>query len=74
MTAQALFPLPGGVGGGEAAYGWLYTLLGKAAIGGILGCLVQRTIAWGVGIIGYVVYTRMKKELPSQQTVLSAEC
>src|SRR5206468_329645 len=40
MTAQALFPLPGGVGGGEAAYGWLYTLLGKAAVGGILGCLV----------------------------------
>ena len=62
MTAQALFPLPGGVGGGEAAYGWLYTLLGKAAIGGILGCLVQRVVAWGIGFIGYVVYTRMPKE------------
>lgn len=73
MTAQALFPLPGGVGGGEAAYGWLYTLLGKAAIGGIIGCLVQRTIAWGVGLIGYVVYTRMKKELPAQQPVLNTE-
>jgi hypothetical protein len=64
MTAQALFPLPGGVGGGEAAYGWLYTLLGKAAIGGILGCLVQRVIAWGIGFVGYLVYTRMKKEVP----------
>ena len=64
MTAQALFPLPGGVGGGEAAYGWLYTLLGKAAIGGILGCLVQRVIAWGIGFIGYLVYTQMKKEVP----------
>jgi uncharacterized protein (TIRG00374 family) len=64
MTAQALFPLPGGVGGGEAAYGWLYTLLGKAAVGGILGCLVQRVIAWGIGFIGYLVYTRMKKEVP----------
>jgi hypothetical protein len=62
LTAQALFPLPGGVGGGEAAYGWLYTLLGKAAIGGILGCLVQRVVAWGIGFIGYVVYTRMPKE------------
>lgn len=61
MTAQALFPLPGGVGGGEAAYGWLYTLLGKAAIGGILGCLVQRVVAWGIGFIGYVIYTRMPK-------------
>jgi glycosyltransferase 2 family protein len=65
MTAQALFPLPGGVGGGEAAYGWLYTLLGRAAIGGILGCLVQRVIAWGIGFIGYLVYTRMKKEIPA---------
>jgi glycosyltransferase 2 family protein len=62
MTAQALFPLPGGVGGGEAAYGWLYTLLGKAAIGGILGCLVQRVIAWGIGLIGYVIYLRMPKQ------------
>lgn len=71
MTAQALFPLPGGVGGGEAAYGWLYTLLGKAAIGGILGCLVQRVIAWGIGFIGYVVYTRMpKSELANDVTAL----
>ncbi len=62
MTAQALFPLPGGVGGGEAAYGWLYTLLGKAAVGGILGCLVQRVLAWSIGLIGYVIYTRMPKE------------
>ena len=62
MTAQALFPLPGGVGGGEAAYGWLYTLIGNAAIGGILGCLVQRVIAWGIGLIGYVIYLRMPKE------------
>jgi len=69
MTAQALFPLPGGVGGGEAAYGWLYTLLGKAAVGGILGCLVQRVIAWGIGFIGYIIYTRMKKELPAEVVV-----
>ena len=68
MTAQALFPLPGGVGGGEAAYGWLYTLLGKAAVGGILGCLVQRVIAWGIGLIGYLAYTQMKKELPVEPT------
>lgn len=67
MTAQALFPLPGGVGGGEAAYGWLYTLLGKAAVGGILGCLVQRVIQWGTGLIGYIAYTRMKRELPAPE-------
>jgi glycosyltransferase 2 family protein len=61
MTAQAMFPMPGGVGGGEAAYGWLYTLLGRAAIGGILGCLVQRVVAWGIGFIGYIIYTRMPR-------------
>jgi glycosyltransferase 2 family protein len=66
MTAQALFPLPGGIGGGEYAYGWLYTKLDKAATGGILGCLVQRVIAWGIGLIGYIIYTRMKKELPAE--------
>lgn len=65
MTAQALFPLPGGVGGGEAAYGWLYTLLGKAAVGGILGCLVQRVIAWVIGFVGYLAYTQIKKEMPA---------
>jgi glycosyltransferase 2 family protein len=62
MTAQALFPLPGGIGGGEAAFGWLYTLLGKAAIAGVVGCMVQRVIAWGIGFLGYLVYTRMKRE------------
>lgn len=72
MTAQALFPLPGGVGGGEAAYGWLYTLLGKAATGGILGCIVQRIISWGVGLVGYVIYTRMKRDLPNS-TIKPAE-
>jgi uncharacterized protein (TIRG00374 family) len=65
MTAQALFPLPGGIGGGEAAYGWLYTRLDKPATGGILGCLVQRVIAWGIGLIGYIIYTRMKRDLPA---------
>jgi len=72
MTAQALFPLPGGVGGGEAAYGWLYTLLGKSAIGGILGCLVQRVVAWGIGFIGYIVYTRMPPAERLQATSAAA--
>jgi hypothetical protein len=74
MTAQALFPLPGGVGGGEAAYGWLYTLLGRPAIGGILGCLVMRVVAWGVGFVGYLIYTRMpRSELPQAERVLVPE-
>jgi glycosyltransferase 2 family protein len=71
ITAQALFPLPGGIGGGEAAFGWLYTLLGKAAVAGVLGCMVQRVIAWGIGFIGYLVYTRMEKEvIPSSPAAI----
>jgi glycosyltransferase 2 family protein len=73
MTAQALFPLPGGVGGGEAAYGWLYTLLGKAAAGGIIGCLAQRIVAWGIGLLGYLIYLRMNKTPQPATVTASAE-
>ncbi|MEZ6140215.1 MAG: lysylphosphatidylglycerol synthase transmembrane domain-containing protein [Zavarzinella sp.] len=66
MTAQALFPLPGGIGGGEAAYGGLYALLGKPAIGGIVGCLVMRLIAWVVGLLGYMVFLSMKPHIPKE--------
>src|SRR5262249_21674453 len=39
MIVQALFPAPGGVGAGEAAFGWLYELVKKPAANGILGSL-----------------------------------
>ena len=62
VTAQAAFPLPGGIGGGEAAYGWLYTLLNRPASSGIVGCLVMRVLAWTVGFVGFLIYTQLKKE------------
>jgi uncharacterized protein (TIRG00374 family) len=56
MTFQALFPTPGGVGGAELAFGWLYTLAGKPATNGILGSLAQRMINCVLALSGYMVY------------------
>ena len=54
MTLQAVFPAPGGVGGGEAAFAWLYSVVGRPAANGILACLAQRVVSWSLGLIGYL--------------------
>ncbi len=64
MAAQAFFPAPGGVGGGELVFGWLYTVVGSPAATGVLGSLGQRMLALGLAICGFVVYLLMKKDLP----------
>lgn len=69
MTAQAMVPLPGGVGGGEAAYGYLYLLIDKPSSVGVLGSMVQRAVMYSLGFIGYLVYLTMKsdaKKLPEK--------
>ncbi|MFN4259079.1 MAG: lysylphosphatidylglycerol synthase transmembrane domain-containing protein [Gemmataceae bacterium] len=63
MTFQAVFPAPGGVGGAEMAYGWLYTLVGKLAAFGVLGSLAQRMIMWVLAFAGYLVYLRMRPSM-----------
>jgi uncharacterized membrane protein YbhN (UPF0104 family) len=63
MAIQAGFPAPGGVGGGEAGYGFLYGVLGFAVAAGVLGALVHRSITWVVGLTGYLVYLRMRPSL-----------
>ncbi|VTR98595.1 lysylphosphatidylglycerol synthase transmembrane domain-containing protein [Tuwongella immobilis] len=74
MIVLALFPTPGGVGGGEAAYAWLYTsMLGRAGVIGVLGCLAQRLITLGLGLIGYIVYLRMKTVDPQAMATPSSE-
>jgi uncharacterized protein (TIRG00374 family) len=65
VTFQAFFPTPGGVGGGEAAFGWLYTLVDKPLANGILMSLTYRMIAWGLGFVGYLVYLRMRAPRPA---------
>jgi len=62
MTAQAMVPLPGGVGGGEAAYGYLYLLIDKSSSVGVLGSMVQRVVMYSLGFVGYLVYLTMKSD------------
>jgi uncharacterized protein (TIRG00374 family) len=66
MIVQAFFPAPGGVGGGEAIFGWLYSLLGFPTEIGVLGSLGQRVLTWVLGAVGFVVYTFMKRQLPEK--------
>lgn len=70
---EALFPAPGGVGGGEAIFGWLYTLLGLPVSVGVAGRLTMRIVQWAVGLIGYIAYLRMKDELPIEEAEEAAE-
>jgi uncharacterized protein (TIRG00374 family) len=62
---EALFPAPGGIGGGEAIFAWLYTLLGKPFNVGFVGRLTMRILQWTFGFIGYIAYLRMKADLPA---------
>jgi uncharacterized membrane protein YbhN (UPF0104 family) len=63
MTVAAGIPTPGGIGGGDFVYGKLYDLLGYAFAAGVLGSLMQRCINWVLGLVGYLVYLRMKPGL-----------
>src|SRR5262249_12058574 len=63
--AQAFFPAPGGVGGGEAIFGYLYTLLGRPLDTGVIGRLTMRLVDWSFGFTGYMVYLWVKEELPA---------
>ncbi|MBX9624408.1 MAG: flippase-like domain-containing protein [Gemmataceae bacterium] len=71
--AQAFFPAPGGVGGGEAIFGYLYTLLGKPEGTGVVGRLTLRVAEWGFGFVGYLAFLRMRAELPAVEAEAEAE-
>ncbi|HET6573620.1 MAG TPA: lysylphosphatidylglycerol synthase transmembrane domain-containing protein [Fimbriiglobus sp.] len=66
FIVQAIIPVPGGLGAGELTFGGLYRLIrgeGGPAVG-LAGRLTLRLIEWTIGLIGYVVYLRMRTELP----------
>ncbi len=69
MTAQALFVTPGGVGGAELVYGELYRAFGAAFSAGVLASLIKRVIDWGTGLLGYLVYLRLRPALPAAAAV-----
>jgi uncharacterized membrane protein YbhN (UPF0104 family) len=63
MAIKAGFPSPGGIGGGEAGLGWLYTLAGGAFADGVFAALMERAVNWVLALAGYLVYLRMKPAL-----------
>jgi glycosyltransferase 2 family protein len=67
FIGQAFFPAPGGVGGGEAIFGYLYTLIGRDEASGAIARLTMRVADIGLGAVGYIVYLTMKKELPATE-------
>ncbi|GIW79743.1 MAG: hypothetical protein KatS3mg105_1550 [Gemmatales bacterium] len=69
MTIQAGFPTPGGLGGGEAAFGWLFAATGSAEATGVLAALVTRMIYWCLAFAGYFAYAGIKPASPDNQRV-----
>jgi uncharacterized membrane protein YbhN (UPF0104 family) len=63
LVVQAIVPTPGGAGGGEWGFGKLYQLFGGSQVNGTLGSLVQRVITWMLGLLGGVVYLRLRATL-----------
>lgn len=68
FIAQALLPLPGGIGAAELTFGGLYGLLrgkeGEAV--GLAGRLTLRVVEWVIGFVAYIAYLRTKAEIPSE--------
>jgi uncharacterized protein (TIRG00374 family) len=62
--AQAFFPAPGGVGGAEFIFGYLYTLLNRPEATGVVGRLTLRVVEWSIGLIGLYFFLRMRRTLP----------
>ena len=64
VAIQAGVPSPGGVGGGELIFGELYQLFGSASFSdGVLASLMFRVVSWALGLLGYLVYLRMRPAL-----------
>jgi uncharacterized membrane protein YbhN (UPF0104 family) len=71
FIVQALPISPGGVGVGEAAFAGLYKLSGRPEGRGVIARLSLRVAEWLIGILGYLMYLRMKAhhEIPSVEEV-----
>jgi uncharacterized membrane protein YbhN (UPF0104 family) len=83
FIGQAFFPAPGGVGGGEAIFGYLYELIRgepgnkelneAAATVGVFGRMTIRLCEWTFGLVGYLAFLRMRRELPVAEAEAAAE-
>jgi uncharacterized membrane protein YbhN (UPF0104 family) len=72
FASEAFIPLPGGIGAGEALFGWFYSLLGAPPANGILASLARRIITWGWSLVGYVVYLQMKPSLAKSMEAMNS--
>lgn len=63
LVIQAAPFFPGGAGIGELGFGLLYEWLGCSEAGGVLGSLVQRIINWTLGLLGGLMYLRMRSSI-----------
>lgn len=69
MTWQALFPTPGGIGGGEVGFGTLYRLIDYPETNGGLAGIMYRIINWSIAIVGYILYLRIKPTLTASEAM-----
>jgi uncharacterized protein (TIRG00374 family) len=61
VAAQTLPLTPGGMGVGQAVFGWLYGLVDESMTAtGVLASIARDVIAWSLGFVGYLVYLRMR--------------
>jgi len=73
MVVKAVFPAPGGVGGGEYGYGQLYRLVDRPEAVGVLGSLALLVVTWGLGLAGYLVHLLSAERQPAAEELASAE-
>ncbi len=62
MIVQAGIPTPGGLGGGEMVFGFVYQLAGFPFTAGMLASLLRRIISWGLALIAYFAYLNIHKD------------
>jgi uncharacterized membrane protein YbhN (UPF0104 family) len=72
VAIQALFPAPGGVGGAEAGYGWLYSQVQMPFASGVLACLTQRLVMWGLALVSYFLFLRLASSMRLDQLKAAA--
>jgi hypothetical protein len=66
MIVQAIFPAPGGIGGGEFAFGKMYAQLRghEYEYLGVFGMMALRVTTWAVGFAGYLVGSQTRPSPP----------
>lgn len=73
LTIQALFPAPGGLGGGELGFGWLFDLIGSSQAQGVIGAFTQRLITWALALAGYLIYLNLPRTAAAPMLEKSTE-